>query len=302
MIQSLESLHRAAQERGNRVLAVAAAQDAEVLLAVDAARKLGIATAILVGDESRIRAIAHDHGISLEPHQIVPEPDPVQACRKAVKLVREGRADAVMKGIVDTSVILKAVLDREIGLRDAPVLSHVALFQVPGFDRLLYVTDAAMNIAPDLEAKKHIIGNAFKVAHALGNPNPIVACLCAVEKVNPKMPATLDAAALVEANRAGSLPGCTVVGPLALDNAVSPEAARHKGITDPCAGHADILLVPNIETGNVFYKSLVFLAKAQNAGLIVGAKAPVIVTSRADSEQTKLHSIALALAIASTNL
>lgn len=263
MIQSLESLHRAAQERGNRVLAVAAAQDAEVLLAVDAARKLGIATAILVGDESRIRAIAHDHGISLEPHQIVPEPDPVQACRKAVKLVREGRADAVMKGIVDTSVILKAVLDREIGLRDAPVLSHVALFQVPGFDRLLYVTDAAMNIAPDLEAKKHIIGNAVKVAHALGNPNPIVACLCAVEKVNPKMPATLDAAALVEANRAGSLPGCTVVGPLALDNAVSPEAARHKGITDPCAGHADILLVPNIETGNVFYKSLVFLAKAQ---------------------------------------
>ena len=204
MIQSLESLHRAAQERGNRVLAVAAAQDAEVLLAVDAARKLGIATAILVGDESRIRAIAHDHGISLEPHQIVPEPDPVQACRKAVKLVREGRADAVMKGIVDTSVILKAVLDREIGLRDAPVLSHVALFQVPGFDRLLYVTDAAMNIAPDLEAKKHIIGNAVKVAHALGNPNPIVACLCAVEKVNPKMPATLDAAALVEANRAGA--------------------------------------------------------------------------------------------------
>ena len=207
-----------------------------------------------------------------------------------------------MKGIVDTSVILKAVLDREIGLRDAPVLSHVALFQVPGFDRLLYVTDAAMNIAPDLEAKKHIIGNAVKVAHALGNPNPIVACLCAVEKVNPKMPATLDAAALVEANRAGSLPGCTVVGPLALDNAVSPEAARHKGIADPCAGHADILLVPNIETGNVFYKALVFLAKAQNAGLIVGAKAPVIVTSRADSEQTKLHSIALALAIASTNL
>ena len=173
---------------------------------------------------------------------------------------------------------------------------------MPGFDRLLYVTDAAMNIAPDLAAKKHIIGHAVKVAHALGYPNPIVACRCAVEKVNPKMPATLDAAALVEANRAGSLPGCTVVGPLALDNAVSPEAARHKGITDPCAGHADILLVPNIETGNVFYKSLVFLAKAQNAGLIVGAKAPVIVTSRADSEQTKLHSIALALAIASTNL
>ena len=159
----------------------------------------------------------------------------------------------------------------------------MALFQVPGYDRLLYVTDAAMNIAPDLEAKKHIVSNAVKVAHALGNPNPIVACLCAVEKVNPKMPATLDAAALVEANATGALPGCTVIGPLALDNAVSPEAARHKGITDPNAGHADILLVPNIETGNVFYKSMVFMAKSQNAGLIVGAKAPVIVTSRADS-------------------
>ena len=302
MIQSLESLHRAAQERGSRVLAVAAAQDAEVLLAVDAARKLGITTAILVGDEEQIRAIAQAHDIPLEPHRILPEPDKVQACRTAVKLVRDGQADAVMKGIVDTSIILKAVLDKEIGLRDAPVLSHVALFQVPGYDRLLYVTDAAMNIAPDLEAKKHIVSNAVKVAHALGNPNPIVACLCAVEKVNPKMPATLDAAALVEANATGALPGCTVIGPLALDNAVSPEAARHKGITDPNAGHADILLVPNIETGNVFYKSMVFMAKSQNAGLIVGAKAPVIVTSRADSEQTKLNSIALALAVAATNL
>lgn len=207
-----------------------------------------------------------------------------------------------MKGIVDTSIILKAVLDRDIGLRDAPVLSHVALFQVPGYDRLLYVTDAAMNIAPDVEAKKHIVSNAVKVAHALGNPNPIVACLCAVEKVNPKMPATLDAAALVEANASGLIPGCTVIGPLALDNAISPEAARHKGIEDPHAGDADILLVPNIETGNVFYKSMVFMAKSQNAGLIVGAKAPVIVTSRADSEQTKLNSIALALTVASNNL
>ena len=191
MIQSLESLHRAAQERGSRVLAVTAAQDAEVLLAVDAARKLGIATAILVGDEEQIRAIAQAHDIPLEPHRILPEPDKVQACRTAVKLVRDGQADAVMKGIVDTSIILKAVLDKEIGLRDAPVLSHVALFQVPGYDRLLYVTDAAMNIAPDLEAKKHIVSNAVKVAHALGNPNPIVACLCAVEKVEPKFMASI---------------------------------------------------------------------------------------------------------------
>ena len=231
-------------------------------------------------------------------YRIIDEPDKVASCRTAVSLVRNGEADAVMKGIVDTAVILKAVLDKENGLRDAKVLSHVALFEVPGFDRLLLLTDAAMNIAPDLEAKKEILRNAVKVAHAIGNENPVVACLCAVEKINPKMPATLDAAALVEAAQAGELAGCTVVGPLALDNAVSVEAAKHKGIADPNAGRADVLLVPNIETGNVFYKSLVFLAHANNAGLIVGAKAPVIVTSRADSEQTKLNSIALALALA----
>lgn len=301
MIKSLETLHETAKAQGARVLAVAAAQDAEVLLAVEAARQKGIATAILVGDAAQIQAVAQQHQIDLSHYEIIDQPDKVEACRTAVHMVRQGRADAVMKGIVDTSIILKAVLDKEIGLRDSKVLSHVALFQVPGFDRMLLLTDAAMNIAPDAETKKYIIRNAVKVAHALGNECPIVACLCAVEKVNPKMQATLDAAALVEAWQAGELTGCTVVGPLALDNAISPEAAHHKGITDPSAGHADILLVPNIETGNVFYKALVFLAHARNAGLIVGAKAPVIVTSRADSMETKLNSIALALAVAAKN-
>lgn len=298
MIKSIESLREAAKAQGTRCLTVACAQDDHVLLAVEDARRLGIADAVLVGDEAQIRRVAAENGIDPANYRIIDEPDKVAACRTAVSLVRNGEADAVMKGIVDTAVILKAVLDKEIGLRDAKVLSHVALFEVPGFDRLLLLTDAAMNIAPDLEAKKEILRNAVKVAHAIGNENPVVACLCAVEKVNPKMPATLDAAALVEAAQAGELTGCTVVGPLALDNAVSVEAAKHKGIADPNAGRADVLLVPNIETGNVFYKSLVFLAHANNAGLIVGAKAPVIVTSRADSEQTKLNSIALALALA----
>lgn len=298
MIKSIESLREAAKAQGTRCLAVACAQDDHVLLAVEDARRLGIADAVLVGDEAQIRRVAAENGIDPANYRIIDEPDKVAACRTAVSLVRNGEADAVMKGIVDTAVILKAVLDKEIGLRHAKVLSHVALFEVPGFDRLLLLTDAAMNIAPDLEAKKEILRNAVKVAHAIGNENPVVACLCAVEKVNPKMPATLDAAALVEAAQAGELTGCTVVGPLALDNAVSVEAAKHKGIADPNAGRADVLLVPNIETGNVFYKSLVFLAHANNAGLIVGAKAPVIVTSRADSEQTKLNSIALALALA----
>lgn len=298
MISSMEALRGALGQRSRSKLSVAVAQDAEVLLAVDAAYQMGIASAVLVGDEAQIRAVADNLNICLDAYEIVHEPDKTEACRKAVKLVRDGAADVVMKGIVDTSVILKAVLDKEIGLRQSPVLSHVAVFEVPGYDRLFYLTDAAMNIAPDAETKKHILRNAVQVAHALGNENPIAACLCAVEKVNPKMQATLDAAALVEANRSGEITGCTVVGPLALDNAISVEAAHHKGITDPNAGRADILLVPAIEVGNVFYKSMVFMARAKNAGVIVGAKAPVVLTSRADSDETKLNSIALALQIA----
>ncbi len=301
MITSLEALREVNTSGKRSMLAVAVAQDAEVLLAVDGAYNLGIAGAILVGNAAEICEIAGKHNIDVKKYTIVDEPDKVEACRKAVKLVRDKQADVVMKGLVDTSIILKAVLDKEIGLRESPVLSHVAVFEVPGYDRLFYLTDAAMNIAPDLEAKKHILRNAVKVAHALGNENPIACALCAVEKVNPKMQATVDAAALVEANQAGEIDGCTVIGPLALDNAISPEAAKHKGITDPNAGKADILLVPAIEAGNVFYKSMVFMARAKNAGMIVGAKAPIVLTSRADSDETKLNSIALALKVAAAN-
>lgn len=300
MIYSFQELVGSVKNAGRRI-AVAAAQDAEVLTAVRRAADLGIVKPILVGEEAGIQAIAGERGISLAGMEIIDEPDKAEACRKAVKLVHDGDADVVMKGIVDTSVILKAVLDKDMGLRESPVLSHVALFGVEGFDRLLYITDAAMCIAPDVEQKTHIIDNAVKVAHALGNENPIVACLCAVEKINPKMQATLDAAELVERNKRGEIAGCTVCGPLALDNAVSEEAARHKGITDPSAGKADILLVPYIEAGNIFYKSLTYMANAQTAGMIVGARAPVVVTSRADSDETKLHSIALAIAVAAKN-
>lgn len=269
-----------------------------MLLAVENARSSNIADAILIGDEAQIRRVATESGIDPSNYRIIDVPDKVEACRTAVSLVKNGEADAVMKGIVDTAIILKAVLDKDIGLRDAKLLSHVALFEVPGFDRLLLVTDAAMSIAPDLEAKKEIIRNAVKVANAIGAENLIVASLCAIEKVNPKMPATVDAAALVEAAKSGEITGCTVIGPLALDNAISVEAAKRKGITDPNADHADVLLMPNIETGNALYKALVILAGASTASLIVGAKAPVIITSRADSEQTKINSIVLALATA----
>ena len=300
MIHSFQELVDSVKN-ANRRIAVAVAQDAEVLIAVRKAADLGIVKSVLVGEEAAIKSIAAEINVSLDGMEIIDEADKIEACRKAVKLVHDGDADVVMKGIVDTSVILKAVLDKDIGLRESPVLSHVALFGVDGFDRLLYITDAAMCIAPDVEQKAHIIGNAVKLAHALGNENPIVTCLCAVEKVNPKMQATLDAAELVERNKRGEIAGCTVCGPLALDNAVSVEAAKHKGITDPNAGKADILLVPYIEAGNIFYKSLTYMAKAQNAGMIVGAKAPVVVTSRADSDETKLNSIALAIAVAAKN-
>lgn len=296
MIQSFEELKTQLAGAPCRTLAVAAAADAEVLRAVDGAVAAGWAKAILVGDVEKIRAIQAEAGLADRDYTYVEEADPAEACRVAVRLVHEGRAQVLMKGLVDTALILKAVLDKEYGLRKAPVLSHVAVFQVKGWDRLLFVTDAAMNIAPDLEAKAAVVRNAVEVAQRLGKEKPIVAALCAVEKVNPKMQATLDAQALVEMNENGQLSGCRVMGPLALDNAISPEAAHHKGISDPDAGMADILLVPYIEVGNALYKSLVFFAGAANAGIIVGAAAPIVLTSRADSDEAKLNSIALAMA------
>lgn len=292
MIQSLDSLK--IPSKFPHTIAVAVAQDSEVLSAVEDARRLGLANAILVGEKDKIREIAAQLSISLEPYTIVHEPDAIQCCKKAVALVREGEADVLMKGLVDTALVMAEVLRGETGLRTGRLLSHVSVFEVPGYERLFILTDAAMNIAPDLEEKKHIIANAVTVAHALGLPDPIVSCVCAVEKVKAKMPATIDAAALANAG----IPGCQVIGPLALDNAISPEAARHKGITDPRAGHGDILLMPDIEAANVMYKALVFLGKARNAGIVVGAKAPIIMTSRADSHESKLNSVALALYVA----
>ncbi len=288
-----------ARQKGPKTIAVAAAQDLEVLLAVKNARDLGLAEAILVGDASRIRQIAQANQLDLTGVSIIDQADAAQACRTAVQLVSEGKAQILMKGLVDTAVILKAVLDKEIGLRTENVLSHVAVAEIAGYDRLFYITDAAMNIEPDLITKKQIIENSIQVANALGNDQPKVACICAVEKVNAKMKATVDAAALVKMNESGELGGCLVAGPLALDNAVSLEAAQHKGITNPVAGNADILVMPFIEPGNMLYKSIVFFAKGKLAGIVVGAKAPIVLTSRADSDEAKLNSIAIGVLMAS---
>ena len=216
----------------------------------------------------------------------------------AVELVSSGKADMVMKGLVDTATFLRSVLNKEVGLRTGKLMSHVAVFEIEGIDRLIYLTDAAFNTYPDLKAKKQIIENAVSVAHACGLEIPKVAPICAVEVVNPDMPATLDASLLSKMNDRGQIKGCIVDGPLALDNAISEEAAHHKGITGPVAGKADVLVLPNIETANVMYKCLTYTSRSKNGGLLVGTSAPVILTSRADSFETKVHSIALAALVA----
>ena len=280
------------------VVAVAVAQDSFVLSALRQAIDRGLCRALLIGDKREIRAVSSRDGISLAGMEILDCPDKAGCCKLAVRLVQEKRAQAVMKGFVGTAAMLREVVNAEHGLRENALISYVSVFELPGFDRLVYLTDPAINMYPDLTAKKHIVENAVKVANLLGNDLPVVACLCAIEAVNPKMPCTMEAAELVRMNRAGDIQNCAVSGPLALDNCLFREAALHKGIKDPNAGKADILLAPQIETGNALYKSFVFVAGASCAGVVVGASAPVILTSRADSAETKLNSIALAMRIA----
>lgn len=298
MINTFNDILQTAKTLGPKTIAVAAAEDLEVLQAVQLARDYHIAKAILVGDENKIKEIAAANDISLRDMRIVHVSDPAEACLEAVRLVSGKEADILMKGMVDTKIILKAVLNKEVGLRTKNVLSHVVIVELDHFDHLLYISDSAMNIAPDLQTKKEIVENVVSVAHAMGNEKPNVAVICAVEKVNDKMPATLDAQALAAMNEAGEITGCVIAGPLALDNAVSVEAARHKKIDHPAAGKADVLIMPNIEAGNILYKSITFLAQGKVAGMIVGAKAPIVLTSRADSDITKLYSIAAAVLMA----
>ncbi len=300
-MKDFDGIIKTARERGPKTMAVAAAQDEEVLSAVNMAGKLGIANSILIGNKDEIFKVSKDCGIDINKCEVLDVKDKNEACRKAVELVSGGKAHVLMKGLVDTSMVLKAVLDEKIGLRTGNVLSHLAVFTVAGYDRLLYVTDAAMNLAPNLLQKKQIIQNAVQVANALGNNNPKVAILAAVEKVNPKMQATVDAAELVKMNESGEIKGCTLGGPFALDIAISGEAARHKGLTHPVAGNAEILMVPYIEAGNILYKSMVYFAGAKSAGIIVGARAPVVLNSRSDSDEAKLNSIAVATLMADRN-
>ncbi len=298
MITNFEQLiHRAIKQSTMR-LAVAAAQDEEVLLAVDEAYRLGIAEPILVGDGAAIRDIAGQVKVDVTKFEIIDIPDVREAAREAVSLVSGGRAQFVMKGILGTADLLKAVLDKEIGLRGKNLLSHVMVYKVPAYHKLIFLTDGGMNIAPSLEEKKQIIENAIEVCTALGLEQPKVAALTAVEKVNDKMPATLDAAKLREMSEAGEFGNAVVDGPLSFDLAFSKEAAKHQGVESPVAGETDVLLVPAIEVGNGIGKCMTYFADGESAGVIMGAKAPIVLVSRADTHQAKLYSIALGSVVA----
>jgi phosphate butyryltransferase len=289
-------LDRAKTEKKSR-LAVAAAADKHVLEAVRDGVEAGIVEAVLVGRKTEIEGLLGEIGLSAGKVEIINVPDPVEASARAVSLIRGGDAQILMKGLVATGTLLKAVLDKDNGLRSGMLLSHAGIFQSPYYPKLFAVTDAGMNVAPNFDEKAGILTNVVEMFHRLGEECPKVAVMAAVETVNPKMEPTIHASMLTQMNRRGQIKGCIVDGPLALDNAVSKEAAEHKGIAGEVAGDADIILVPDIESGNLLYKALNFLGGAVAAGVILGAKAPVVLTSRADSEKSKLYSIALAATI-----
>ena len=282
-----------------KTVAVAVAQDAPVLEAIRAAKERNIANAILVGDKAKIEEVAASIDMDLTGYEIIDIEDTYEAALKAVSLVHDGKADMYMKGLIDTKSFLKSVLDKEVGLRTGKPLSHVCVFEVKGVDHLLFLSDVAFMTYPTLEDKVNIIENTVEICHACGIENPKVAPLAAVEVVNPKMPATVDAAELTKMNDEGKITGCVVDGPLSLDLAIDPEAAKHKGAEGrKIVGDADVLLFPDIHAGNITYKCLVHTAEVKNGNILTGTKAHVILTSRSDDFETKVNSIALGAVVA----
>lgn len=298
MSKSFGELLEKAKNLSKKKVAVAVAQDEPVLEAVKEAKEAGIADAILVGNKEQIEEIAAKIGMDLSDYEVVDEKDVKKAALKAVELVSSKKADMLMKGLIDTASFLRSVLNKEVGLRTGKLMSHVAVFEVDKCDRLLFLTDVAFNTYPELKDKVAIINNAASVARACGIEMPRVAPVCAVEVVNPNMQPTLDAALLAKMSERKQIKGCIVDGPLSMDLALSHEAAEHKGVKGDVAGQADIILFPNIEAGNLVYKTLTYLSNSKNACCMVGTSAPVILTSRADSFETKVNSIALAALVA----
>jgi phosphate butyryltransferase len=298
VLASLDRFIELARQKGIKKLVIAVAQDEDVLKAAGLARTNGLITPVLVGNEAAIRQASEKAGFAMEGIDVFHEPDNAAACALAVRLIREGKADILMKGMVATGILVKAMLDKEGGLLKGGLLSHLAFFETPYYPKLLCITDAALNIAPDINDKVSIVVNAVNAYHSLGINEPRVAILAPVETVNPKMEATVHGAMLTQMQRRKQIKGCLVDGPLALDNAISAEAAHHKGLNSEVAGQADILVAPDLNAGNALYKSLNFLGGAVSAAVVAGAAVPVVLTSRADDEKSKYLSIALAVAMA----
>lgn len=291
-IQDLESILRSKNEI--KTLVLAAGEDQPALLAACKAVDRAFIKLIIVGNQEKIQNLARENGLSLEAVHLVPVPDQEQAVQQAVQIVSRGEGDILMKGATSTAVLLKAVLNKEWGLRKGKLLSHLAIFELPMYHKLLGITDVAINIAPDYEDKLAILKNSISFLRTLGISDPKVALLAAVEKVYDHMPVTLEAAQIVDYFRENPFENSVIEGPLALDNAVNQASARHKGIESKVAGDTDLLLVPQIEAGNILYKSLAFLTPSKVAAVVLGATAPIVLTSRSDSEESKLNSILLA--------
>ncbi len=297
MISTVSQMVDRAKTRGTQKIAVVCAHDEDVLRSLRGAVQEKIVKPILIGKTKEIERILKENSLELDP-EIIECDDEARSAETAVRMVSEKKAQMLMKGLLPTSTILKATLNKEWGLRSSGLLSHIALFKPEHLDRFIILTDAAINITPDLMQKKVMIENAVAACRKLNVDKPKVALLAAVEAVNPSMQATIDAAVLSKMNERGQIKNCIIDGPLAMDNAVSVAAAKHKGIVSPVAGMADILVAPNIDVGNAIYKTLAFLSECQYAGVVVGAKAPIVLTSRADTPDSKFNSIVLASALA----
>lgn len=304
-IRRFDDLLAAARQRGPVRIAVAAAHDPEVLKAVSQAQAEGIVEATLVGDwpameayAAGLRASQPEIGEVLSRAEITHEPDPGQAALRVVGMAREGRTDVVVKGQVKTSELLGAVLNRHVGIRGPGLLSHVAVYELPGVDRLIYLSDSGVVVYPDVVQKLAIINNVVAVAHLFGLEQPKVAILAASETVHPHIPASIDALALAKMAEQGWVQGAVVDGPLGLELAISPHAAALAEVDSPIAGLADILIVPNVEAGNIVAKGLLYFAHARMAGLVVGARVPIVISSRADSAETRYLSLAMAAILA----
>lgn len=293
-LKTLDVFLDIAKSRPRKKVVVAAAEDEPVLEAVTNAKKEGIVDPILIGNVSKIKELAKSLNLDINGIEMVEENSIIESCRKAVQCIRNGEAQILMKGLVPTADFLRAVLNKETGLRKNELLSHIGFFDPPKYHKVIALTDCAQNIAPTLQEKLAIIHNSVELFHRLGVECPKIACLGSVEVVNPKMEATMDAAIIAKMNQRKQIKGCLIDGPLAFDNAISEEAAHHKGIESEVAGDPDMCLVHNIDIGNVLYKSLTYLAGASVAAMVLGAAAPIVLTSRADSDRSKLVSIALA--------